>query len=76
MAPGGATGNSSLTFSGPWSLLRWLDSARDISLTGSDELILRYSLDSRRADLAIEGITFKDQLVVEMLKDFRCPGEY
>ena len=76
VTPRAATGNSALTFSGPWSLLRWLDSARDISSTDNDELILRYSLDARRADLEVQGLTFKDQLVVDMLKDFRCPGEY
>lgn len=76
VTPRVATGNSSLTFSGPWSLLRWLDSARDISSTDTDELILRYSLDARRADLEVAGLTFKDQLVVDMLKDLRCPGEY
>ncbi|MBS1203472.1 MAG: icmF [Proteobacteria bacterium] len=71
-----ATGASSMMFSGPWSLFRWLDNASDITSTDTDELILRYSLDSRRADIEVAGLTFKDQLVVDMLKDFRCPGEY
>ncbi|WP_052767928.1 type VI secretion system membrane subunit TssM [Enterobacter cloacae] len=70
------TGTSSMMFSGPWSLFRWLDNASDITSTDNDDLIFRYFLDSRRADIEVSGLTFKDQLVVDMLKGFRCPGEY
>ncbi|QJW57416.1 hypothetical protein HL670_04325 [Serratia plymuthica] len=68
-------GSSALTFSGPWSLFRWLDSASDIVYTDSGETVLVYDLDLRRVRIEVSGLNFKDRLAMDLLKDFRCPGD-
>ena len=71
-----ALGASSLTFNGPWSLFHWLEGASDIVKNDSGETVLVYDLGSRRANIAVSGLTYKDGLVMDLLKDFRCPGGY
>lgn len=71
-----ASGGSSLMFTGPWSLFRWIDSASDIVATHSGEMQLVFDLDSRRANIEVTGLTYKDRPVMELLKNFRCPGDY
>lgn len=69
-----ATGSSVKVFTGPWALFRWIDSASDIVATYSGEAQLVFELDSRRANIDVSGLTYKDQPIVELLKNFRCPG--
>lgn len=71
-----AAGSSSMMFTGPWSLFRWIDSASDIVTTYSGETQLVFELDSRRANIDVTGLNYKDRPVVELLKNFRCPGDY
>lgn len=71
-----AAGTSSLMFSGPWSLFRWLDNASDIVATHSGETQVVYELDSRRTNIEVSGLTYKNRPVVGLLKEFRCPGDY
>ena len=73
--PGVTAGNSSLSFSGPWALFHWMDSANDMLTTGGDEVVLVYKLDSRRANIQASGLTYKEAPVRDLLKAFRCPGE-
>lgn len=71
-----AAGSSSMMFTGPWSLFRWIDSASDIVTNNSGETQLVFELDSRRANIDVTGLNYKDRPVVELLKNFRCPGDY
>ncbi|MTD38230.1 type VI secretion system membrane subunit TssM [Erwinia sp. CPCC 100877] len=70
-----AVGGSSRTFSGPWSLFRWIDDAEDIVSINGEEMQLVYRLDNRRANIEVSGLTYKNRLLVELLRDFRCPGD-
>jgi type VI secretion system protein ImpL len=74
--PGIAAGASSMAFSGPWSLFRWLDNASDIVASNTDEMVLIYQLESRRANVEVSGLIYKDRPVIDLLRDFRCPGDY
>lgn len=69
-------GSSGMIFTGPWALFRWLENAKKISDSDSDDTVLVYSMDKRRADIEVTGLTFDDVLAVDLLKDFRCPGSY
>ena len=71
-----ASGRSSMMFTGPWALFRWMDSASDIVDTPSGETQWVFRLDSRRTNIGISGLTYKDRPLMDLLKDFRCPGEY
>lgn len=68
-------GTSSLSFSGPWALFRWMDSADDMVASEGDDTVLVYKLDSRRANIQVSGLTYKDIPVRDLLKAFRCPGD-
>jgi len=69
------SGRSQLRFTGPWSLFRWMDSASDIIVTHSGETQWIYKLDSRRINIGISGLLYQDQPLVELLRDFHCPGD-
>ncbi|MTH46708.1 type VI secretion system membrane subunit TssM [Intestinirhabdus alba] len=74
-SPRVAAGASTMMFTGPWALFRWLDSASDIIATSSGEAQLVYLLDARRANIEISGLNYKDRPVAELLRRFRCPGD-
>ncbi|WP_434747076.1 type VI secretion IcmF C-terminal domain-containing protein [Pantoea sp. Lu_F5_004] len=71
-----ASGTSSMSFSGPWALFRWMDHASDMLVTQSGEMQWVYELDSRRANIGISGLTYKDRSLVALLRDFHCSGDY
>lgn len=70
------SGNSSRMFTSPWALFRWLDSASDMQVTDNDDTQWVFLLDGRKANIAISGLSYKNRSLVDMLKNFRCPGEY
>lgn len=74
--PRSDSGSSTMMFTGPWALFRWLEDARKIIATSTGETVLVYSLGKRRAEIEITGLTFDDELAVDLLRDFRCPGDY
>ncbi|MDU5783147.1 MAG: type VI secretion system membrane subunit TssM [Pantoea sp.] len=69
-----ATGASKM-FTGPWSLFRWMESAKDIVAAHSEEMSLIFDLDSRRADISVSGLTYNNRPIIELLRNFQCPGE-
>ncbi|TBL68527.1 type VI secretion system membrane subunit TssM [Hafnia alvei] len=71
-----AANESAMMFTGPWALFRWMDNASDIETTDSGESRLIFDLDSRRAKIDISGLTYNDRPVLELLKNFRCVGDY
>lgn len=68
-------GTSSLSFSGPWALFRWMDSADDMVASEGDETVLVYKLDSRRANIQVSGLTYRETPIRDLLKAFHCPGD-
>ncbi|MDS1916268.1 type VI secretion system membrane subunit TssM [Enterobacter asburiae] len=68
-------GTSSLSFSGPWALFRWMDSADDMVASEGDDTVLVYKMDSRQANIQVSGLTYKETPVRDLLKAFRCPGD-
>lgn len=67
-------GTSSLMFTGPWALFRWIENASDLRKNDAGEMQLLFSLDSRRANIDVSGLTYKERPLVALLKNFRCPG--
>lgn len=68
-------GTSYLSFSGPWALFRWMDSADDMVASEGDGTVLVYKLDSRRVNIQVSGLTYKEIPVRDLLKAFRCPRD-
>ena len=69
------SGSSSRKYSGPWALFHWLEGAKDIVDSDDDGMALVYELDKRRANIEVSGLTFGDRLAMDLLHDFRCPGD-
>lgn len=65
---------SGLVFTGPWALFHWMDSVKKIENSSSANPVLVFSLSNRRVDVEASGITYDDQLITRLLRDFRCPG--
>lgn len=74
--PATNTAKNGVTATGPWGLLRWIESADSINVSVSGDPIFTFNQDNRKVDLAISGLMSNDELIVNLLTDFRCPGLY
>ncbi|WP_230472971.1 type VI secretion system membrane subunit TssM [Enterobacillus tribolii] len=62
-----------LVLTGPWALFRWLESAKKVVSTDSGNTVLVYALNQQNANIEVAGLTHNDELIVDLLRGFRCP---
>lgn len=65
-----------LTFTGPWALMRWLDTVNDIGTSPGGQPVLLFNLHQRPVKIEVTGLTWNDELIVDLLKNFNCPGAF
>lgn len=65
-----------LTLTGPWALMRWLDTVNDIATSPSGQPVLLFNLHQRPIKIEVTGLTWNDELIVDLLKNFNCPGAF
>ncbi|WP_380182281.1 type VI secretion system membrane subunit TssM [Kalamiella sp. sgz302252] len=65
-----------LTLTGPWALMRWLDTVNDIATSASGQPVLLFNLHRRPIKIEVTGLTYGDELIVDLLKNFNCPGAF
>lgn len=65
-----------LTLAGPWALMRWLDTVNDIATSPSGQPVLLFNLHQRPIKIEVTGLTWNDELIVDLLKNFTCPGAF
>ncbi|MEI2266617.1 type VI secretion system membrane subunit TssM [Erwinia sp. CGal63] len=65
-----------LTLTGPWALMRWLDTVNDIATSPSGQPVLLFDLHQRPIKVEVTGLTYNDELIVDLLKNFNCPGAF
>ncbi|MBV4367404.1 type VI secretion system membrane subunit TssM [Erwinia phyllosphaerae] len=65
-----------MTLTGPWSLMRWLDTVEDIATSDTGQPILIFHLDKRNIKIEVSGLTSGEELIVDLLKNFHCPGAF
>lgn len=68
--------DNGMTMTGPWALMRWLDTVKDIATSDSGQPVLIFNLSRRRINVEVTGLTHDDELIIDLLKNFRCPGAF
>ncbi len=68
--------DNGMTMTGPWALLRWLDTVKEIDTSDTGQPVLVFNLSHRRINVEVTGLTYGDELIIDLVKDFRCPGAF
>lgn len=68
--------DNGITMTGPWALMRWLDTVKDIATSDSGQPVLIFNLGRRRINVEVTGLTYGEELIIDLLKGFRCPGAF
>ncbi|MGE9553395.1 type VI secretion system membrane subunit TssM [Erwinia amylovora] len=68
--------DNGMTKTGPWALMRWLDTVEDIETSDSGQPVLIFNMDKRQIKVEVTGLTYKDELIIDLLKNFSCPGNF
>lgn len=71
--PAAKKGQSSLSFTGPWALFHWMDTAVQQHISDDGTLLLSFEIDNRRVDFTLSGMVVENQSFSELLQNFRCP---
>lgn len=67
------TKNAGLKLEDAWALLRWVESAQEVSKSASGNDILTWYLDKRRVDVEVSGLRYGHRPIIELLRRFNCP---
>jgi len=68
--------NNGMTQTGPWALMRWLDMVEDIETSASGQPILLFNMGDRQIKVEVTGLTYKDELIIDLLKNYSCPDVF
>ncbi|MEW5290587.1 type VI secretion system membrane subunit TssM [Erwinia papayae] len=65
--------DNGVTKKGPWALMRWLDTVEDIETSDTGQPILIFDMHNRQVKVEVTGLTYKNELIIDLLKNFYCP---
>ncbi|WP_233592561.1 type VI secretion system membrane subunit TssM [Erwinia psidii] len=68
--------DNGVTKKGPWALMRWLDTVEDIETSDTGQPVLIFDMNNRQVKVEVTGLTYKDELIIDLLKNFNCPGSF
>lgn len=66
--------DNGVTKKGPWALMRWLDTVENIETSDTGQPVLVFDINNRQVKVEVSGLTYKDELIIDLLKNFSCPG--
>ncbi|EOS94455.1 type VI secretion system membrane subunit TssM [Erwinia tracheiphila] len=65
--------DNGVTKKGPWALMRWLDTVEDIETSDTGQPVLIFDMNNRQVKVEVTGLTYKNELIIDLLKNFNCP---
>lgn len=68
--------DNGVTQTGPWALMRWLDMVEDIETSATGQPILLFNMGDRQIKVEVTGLTYKDELIIDLLKNYSCPDVF
>ncbi|MFJ3458573.1 type VI secretion system membrane subunit TssM [Scandinavium goeteborgense] len=67
------TSKNPIRIDGAWSFFHWLDRAQQVEDGAANAQVYTFPLDTRRVDVAMTGLTYGEESVIDLLHRFKCP---